>query len=55
MATILIFPEVAQVLHDLIESMQSGEYESGQLTLTDHRGIPIDLIFQAGDGEVEND
>ena len=47
MATGLIYPEVARVLRDLIESMLSGEYESGQLTLTDRRGTPIDLIIQS--------
>lgn len=55
MATILIYPEVAQVLHDLIESVQCGDYESGQLTLTDRRGIPIDLILKSDDAEVEHE
>lgn len=55
MATILIYPEVAQVLRDLIESVQCGDYESGQLTLTDRRGSPIDLILKSNDTDPEVD
>lgn len=47
MATILIYPDVAHVLHDLLESLLSGEFVSAQLTLTDRRGAPIDLIIQS--------
>ena len=53
MATILIYPEVAQALRQLIESVQSGDYESGQITLTDNRGIPIDLVLKSEDMKVE--
>ena len=54
MATILIYPEVAQMLGDLIQSMLNGEFEAAQLTLTDKRGLPIDIVFQ-NDEEVEHD
>lgn len=54
MATVLIYPEVARVLHDLIESMLNGEFESGQLTLTDKRGVPVDILFE-NDAEVADE
>ena len=54
MATILIYPEIAQVMKDLIEAMQASEFESGQLTLTDRRGTPVDIVFQS-DEEVDHE
>jgi len=54
MATILIYPEIAQVLQSILESFQAGEFEFGQLTLTDRRGTPVDLVFQA-DEEVDHE
>lgn len=54
MATLLIHPEIARVMHDLIEAMLNGEFESGQLTLTDKRGVPVDILFE-NDAEVEDE
>ena len=51
MATILIYPEIAQVLQHILESFQSGEFDLGQITLTDRRGTPVEFVFQ-NDGEV---
>ena len=54
MATIQIFAETAQVLKSIIEAMQANEFEFGQLTLTDQRGTPVDLVFQ-NEKEVEHE
>jgi hypothetical protein len=53
MATLMIYPEVARVLRDLIDTMQSGEFDRGQLTLEDTRGLPIDIVIRAEEAQYE--
>ena len=52
MATILIYPDTAQALQTIIEQFQAGDFQLGQLTLTDKRGTPVDLVFQSDEKEV---
>lgn len=46
MATVVIYPEVARVLHNLLGSLLNGEFEAGQLTLTDWKGVPVNLLIE---------
>lgn len=49
MATVFISLEVALKLCNLIDSIKSGEFTSGQFSVMDKRGIPFELvIFDVG-------
>ena len=54
MANILIYPDTANILFEVIESFRSGDFDFGQLTLTDRLGAPVELVFQ-NDKEVEHE
>lgn len=53
MATLVLYPDVASLLRDLIEEMQRGDYAEGQLTFNDTRGLPINIVIRSGEAEYE--
>lgn len=42
---LLLDPALAGCVHDAIAAAQAGEFDFGQMTLTDLDGNPIDLLI----------
>ncbi len=53
MATLVLYPDIAHLLRDLIEEMENGDYAEGQLTFNDTRGLPVEIVIRSEEASHE--